>query len=95
VNITYLSTKTGSGRGLTLTDEAIRKIIGDTTSTWIDFSDKDTWFKDPELTIFAIYPEDVRYVKNKSGPGHVKVDFLQVNEQGRYYIECDYDDYQQ
>jgi len=79
---------------LTLTDEAIRKIIGNTLATWFDYGDKDTWFKDPELTVPAIYPEDVRYVKNKAGPGCVKVDLIGVDEEGRHCVPYNYDEWQ-
>lgn len=68
-----------------MTDEAIRKIIGNTLAKWFDYGDKDTWFKDPELSVPAIYPEDVRYVKDKVGPGYVKVERIEMDEHGRYY----------
>ena len=73
-----------------MTDEAIRKIIGGTPACWIDFNDRDTWFQDRELTVPALYREDVRYVKNKVGPGYVEVDSLDYDEQGRYYIGPEY-----
>ena len=88
MNTTSLSIKTGNGKGLTLTDdEAIRNIIGDTPAYWIDFDDKDTWFQDPELTVPALYREDVRYVKNKAGPGYMQIVGIEKDNQDRHYVE--------
>ena len=87
MNTTSLSTKTGNGKDLTLTDEAIRKIIGDTPSWWIDFDDKGTWFQDLEMTIPALCREDVRYVKNKAGPGYMKIVSIEKDNQDRHYVE--------
>jgi len=68
-------------------DEAIRNIIGDTPAYWIDFEDKDTWFQDPELTVPALYREDVRYVKNKAGPGYMQIVSIEKDNQDRHYVE--------
>jgi hypothetical protein len=57
-------------------------------SSYYDFSDRATWFKDKALTEVAEDRADVRYVANKSGPGMFEVDGLQLDEDGRYYIEA-------
>ena len=56
---------------------------------WYDFNDKSTWFQDDALTITALQPENVRYVKNKVGPGYMKIERAGKDAQGRYYVECD------
>lgn len=68
-------------------DEAIRNIIGDTPAYWIDFDDKGTWFQDDALTIPALYREDVRYVKNKAGPGYMQIVSIEKDNQDRHYVE--------
>ena len=55
---------------------------------WYDFADKSTWFQDHALTVPALQPEDVRYVKNKIGPGYSKIERIEVDGQGRYCVEC-------
>ena len=69
-----------------MTDEFIKKLAEDGhTTCWYDFNDKSTWFQDDALTVPALRQEDVRYVKNKVGPGYVRVERLETDSHGRYY----------
>ena len=61
-----------------------------TTSSYYDFSDRSTWFKDKHLTELAEDRADVRYVANKAGPGMFEVDGLRLDDEGRYYVDCDH-----
>ena len=54
---------------------------------WYDFNDKSTWFRNEALTAWALQPEDVRYVKNKAGPGYMKIERVEVDSQGRHFVE--------
>ena len=58
------------------------------TTWWVDYSDKTTWFQDLELTVPALHPEDVRYIKNKAGPGYVQSERIETDSLGQHYIEC-------
>ena len=55
---------------------------------WYDFNDKSTWFQDEDLTVPALQPEDVRYVKNKIGPGYMKTVLVEKDGQDRYFVDC-------
>lgn len=64
-------------------------LITDNYTTWFtEYSDKSTWFQDRKLTIPALHPEDVRYIKNKAGPGCVEVACIETDSKGQYYVEC-------
>ncbi len=87
MSTTSLSTKTGSGKGLTLTDDELIVRLRE-RGCWYDYADKSTWFQDVDLTIPALQPEDVRYVKNKVGLGCTMVERIEMDSHGQYYIEC-------
>jgi len=72
-----------------MTDEFFEKLANGYAACWYDYGDKDTWFQDANLTIPALQPEDVRYVKNKVGPGYVRVDRLEADSHGRYYRDME------
>ena len=66
-----------------ITNSGFREI----DACWYDFDDKSTWFQDDALTVPALQPEDVRYVKNKVGPGYMKIVRVEKDSQGRHYVE--------
>ena len=73
---------------VTMTDEFIKKLAEDGhTTCWYDFNDKSTWFQDDALTVPALRQEDVRYVKNKVGPGYMNVGGVEKDDQGRHYVD--------
>jgi hypothetical protein len=74
---------------VTKTDEFFEKLAKGYDACWYDYGDKGTWFQDADLTVPALQPEDVRYVKNKSGPGHVKVERIEIDSHGRYYRDME------
>ena len=71
-----------------MSDDAIHKIMGNTNSSWVDYSDKSTWYEDEALTKPAIRMEDVRYVKDKANGSAHRIAQLEVDGQGRYYVPC-------
>ena len=70
-----------------MTDDYMRGLALRYPTCWYDYNDNSTWFKDADLTIPALRPEDVRHVKNKVGPGYVSVERIRKDSQGRYYVE--------
>ena len=81
--------KIGMRKSTTKTDEFIKKLAEDGhTACWYDFDDKSTWFQDEALTVPALQREDVRYVKNKAGPGYMKIERVEVDSQGRPFVDC-------
>jgi len=67
----------------------------DAKATWIDFSDKSTWFCDPECKIPAYRMQDVNYVACKlwGAEGAMFVDGkLEADKEGRVYIEVSLDE---
>jgi hypothetical protein len=68
-----------------ITNSSFREI----EACWYDYGDKGTWFQDADLTIPALQPEDVRYVKNKAGPGCVGVERIETDSHGRYYRDME------
>lgn len=72
-----------------MSNDAIRKIIGSTNSSWVDFSDKFTWYGDEALTKPATSVEDVRYVKDKANGSAHRIAQLHHDGQGDYYVTCD------
>lgn len=81
------TTTTTMGGMTTMTDNELIARLRE-RGCWYDYADKSTWFKDDALTVPALQPEDVRYVKNKVGPGYMKVERTGQDTQGRYYVEC-------
>lgn len=71
-----------------MSDDAIRKIIGNTNSSWVDYSDKSTWYEDEALTKPAMSVEDVRYVKDKVNGSAYRITQLHHDGQGDYYVTC-------
>jgi len=70
-----------------MSDCEIHKILGSTNASWVDFSDKSSWFQDEGLTLMAIRMEDVRYIKDKANGSAFRVRELKVDSQDRYYVE--------
>jgi len=66
-----------------ITNSGFREI----DACWYDFNDKSTWFQDDALTVPALRQEDVRYVKNKVGPGYMNVGGVEKDDQGRHYVD--------
>lgn len=56
-------------------------------TSWYDFSDRNTWYVDAECTIGTLIMDQVRYVKNKLGPGAMAVGKLQTDGDGRIFSE--------
>ena len=69
-------------------DSYIRGLALRYPTCWYDFNDKSTWFQDDNLTTPALKPEDVRYVKNKAGPGYMKTVCVEKDNQGRHFVDC-------
>ena len=69
-------------------DSYIRGLALRYPTCWYDFNDKSTWFQDDNLTTPALKPEDVRYVKNKAGPGYMKIVRVEKDTQGRHFVDC-------
>ena len=74
-------------KSTTKTDGFFEKLADGHDACWYDFNDKSTWFQDDALTAPAFRPEDVRYVKNKVGPGYMKIVRVEKDSQGRHYVE--------
>ena len=74
-------------KSTTKTDGFIKKLANGYDTCWYDFDDKSTWFQDDALTVPALQREDVRYVKNKAGPGYMKIVRVEKDTQGRHYAE--------
>jgi len=79
--------KMTSMKSMTKTDGFIKKLADGYDACWYDFDDKSTWFQDEALTVSALQREDVRYVKNKAGPGYMKIVSVEKDSQGRHYID--------
>ena len=75
-------------KSTTKTDGFIKKLANGYDACWYDFDDKRTWFQDDALTVPALQREDVRYVKNKAGPGYMKIERVEVDSQGRHFVDC-------
>ncbi len=69
-----------------MTDDELRVRLRD-RGCWYDYNDNSTWFQDDTLTVPALQPEDVRYVKNKVGPGYMKIKRIEIDNHGRHYID--------
>ena len=76
------TTKTGK-----TTDDYVKTLAYGCDACWYDFDDKSTWFQDEGLTVPALQRQDVRYVKNKAGPGYMKIVSVEKDSQGRHYVE--------
>ena len=72
-----------------MSDDAIRKIMGNTNSSWVDYSDKSTWYEDEALTKPAIRMDDVHYIKDKINGSAHRIAQLHHDGQGDYYVTCD------
>lgn len=79
--------KMTSMKSMTKTDGFIKKLANGYDACWYDFDDKSTWFQDEALTVPALQRGDVRYVKNKAGPGYMKIVCVEKDSQGRHYVE--------
>jgi len=71
----------------------VDKLLSEAAS-WVDFSDRSTWFCDYELTVPALHPQDVRYVKNKAPGGPITYvnGGLELDSEGRAYFDMEKDD---